>query len=163
MRRPSARQAAFLTSPSGKHSDDVLFLLRDDQETIVTDAKQIIPHETGLLSLAGLATNVSYRRVDWNRLKTPGVEDEGSRDQVAWHKAMHGFRILASARFLVTDRLHGHILATILGIPHVLIDSKLGKNLAFHDTWTRDCNCVRVATSIAEAKHFIAMYFAPRP
>ena len=141
------------------HSHDILFLLRGDKETIVPDASKFLPSEEGHISLGH--RNASCRQVDWNNLKTADVDGEQGRNQVAWHKAMHGFRILASARFLVTDRLHGHIMATILGIPHVLIDSKLGKNLAFHDTWTRDCNCVRVARSIEEALHYAAMYFGP--
>lgn len=67
--------------------------------------------------------------------------------------------MLASAEFVITDRLHGHIMCTLMGIPHVLMDSKLKKNLFLHDTWTKDCDCVRVAANFEEAKMFARMYF----
>jgi len=70
--------------------------------------------------------------------------------------------MLGSADFIITDRLHGHIMATIMGTPHVLMDSKLGKNKDFHDTWTKDCGCTRVAGSIEEAKMFAKMFFEER-
>lgn len=72
---------------------------------------------------------------------------------------MHGFEILASADFVITDRLHGHIMSTIMGIPQVLLDSRLKKNLFLHDTWTQDCECTRIADTFSEALNFAQMYF----
>lgn len=34
----------------------------------------------------------------------------------------------------MTDRLHGIILSTLKGVPHIIFDSLLGKNKAYHDT-----------------------------
>lgn len=72
---------------------------------------------------------------------------------------MAGFDLLGSAHFVITDRLHGHILSTVIGVPHVLMDSKLGKNLNFHNTWTRDCGCTKITKSIDSAFDVARMYF----
>lgn len=48
-----------------------------------------------------------------------------------------GVRLLARHRAVVTDRLHGHILALLVGRPHALLDNSYGKVSAFHRTWTR--------------------------
>lgn len=84
---------------------------------------------------------------------------EQGHDQRAWAKATAGFELLASGRFVITDRLHAHIMSTVIGLPHVLMDSKLGKNLNFHDTWTQDCECTRVATNFESSLNVARMYF----
>jgi exopolysaccharide biosynthesis predicted pyruvyltransferase EpsI len=84
---------------------------------------------------------------------------EPGKSQRAWAKAITGFEMLGSARFIITDRLHGHIMSTLIGTPHVLMDSKLGKNKNYHDTWTKDCGCTRLADNIEEAKNFARMFF----
>lgn len=84
---------------------------------------------------------------------------EASMNARAWAKAIAGFELLGSAKFIVTDRLHGHIMSTIIGTPHVLLDSLLGKNLAFHNTWTQDCDCVKIAENITDALAVARMYF----
>jgi exopolysaccharide biosynthesis protein PssK len=57
----------------------------------------------------------------------------------------HGCDLLAQGRVVVTDRLHGHILSVLLGIPHVLMDNNYGKNESFHATWTHNLDLVRWA------------------
>lgn len=44
------------------------------------------------------------------------------------------FFALQEGKIVVTDRLHGIILSTLKGVPHVIFDSLLGKNKAYHDT-----------------------------
>jgi pyruvyl transferase EpsO len=57
----------------------------------------------------------------------------------------HGCDLLARGRVVVTDRLHGHILSVLLGIPNVLMDNSYGKNQSFYATWTQDLDFVRWA------------------
>jgi exopolysaccharide biosynthesis predicted pyruvyltransferase EpsI len=116
---------------------------------------------------------VTYLKRDWKKIKTVGINEEVTKedgtkttvptekgkDQRAWAKAMQGFELLASADLVITDRLHGHIMSTIIGTPHILMDSKLKKNLNYHDTWTKDCGCTRVADSFDEAKELARMFF----
>ena len=47
-----------------------------------------------------------------------------------------GTELLSSGEVLVTDRLHGHILALLLDLPHVVVDTGYGKLVDFIDTWT---------------------------
>lgn len=106
---------------------------------------------------------MTYNKVDWKFTTTPEIDDDGDREegknQRAWAKSVAGFELLGSAHFVITDRLHGHILSTVIGVPHVLMDSKLGKNLNFHNTWTRDCECTKITKSIDSAFDVARMYF----
>jgi exopolysaccharide biosynthesis predicted pyruvyltransferase EpsI len=45
-------------------------------------------------------------------------------------------RWLSRGRVVITDRLHGHILCLLLGLPHVLLDNSIGKLSAYFETWT---------------------------
>lgn len=49
-----------------------------------------------------------------------------------------GFAQLDRAEVVVTDRLHGHIMATLLGKPHVVIDNYYGKIARFIDAFGKD-------------------------
>lgn len=49
-----------------------------------------------------------------------------------------GFAQLDRAEVVVTDRLHGHIMATLLGKPHVVIDNFYGKIANFIGAWGTD-------------------------
>lgn len=73
------------------------------------------------------------------------------RNRAARVRLRRGCRLLSSGRVVVTDRLHGHILCTLMGIPHVLLDNSYGKLRHFYDAWTHDCSEVRFATSPEEA------------
>ncbi|MGH7646756.1 MAG: polysaccharide pyruvyl transferase family protein [Gemmatimonadaceae bacterium] len=62
-----------------------------------------------------------------------------------------GCAMLAAGDTVITDRLHGHILSLLLGIPHAVLDNSYGKVRSFYETWTRDAPIVRWAESAAEA------------
>ncbi|RZS44214.1 pyruvyl transferase EpsO [Herbihabitans rhizosphaerae] len=47
-----------------------------------------------------------------------------------------GLHVLSSGRVVVTDKLHGHLLALLAGIPHVVLDNGYGKVRATYETWT---------------------------
>jgi len=49
-----------------------------------------------------------------------------------------GLSLLSRGRAVVTDRLHGYILATMLGKPRYFFDTLDGKLRAFHQTWLAD-------------------------
>ncbi|HEX5831644.1 MAG TPA: polysaccharide pyruvyl transferase family protein [Gemmatimonadaceae bacterium] len=62
-----------------------------------------------------------------------------------------GIRLLGAGETVVTDRLHGHVLSLLLGIPHVLLPSRTGKAHALHRTWTAGHPLVRFAETETEA------------
>ncbi len=47
-----------------------------------------------------------------------------------------GCDILSRGRVVVTDRLHGHLLALLMDIPHVVLDNSYGKLRTMYETWT---------------------------
>ena len=48
-----------------------------------------------------------------------------------------GLEFLSRGRVLITDRLHGHIMSSLLNIPHVLFDNPpFYKLSSFHKSWT---------------------------
>ena len=61
-----------------------------------------------------------------------------------------GFAQIDRHKVLVTDRLHGHIMASLFGKPHVVIDNSYGKISNFIETWGMD-NVTLRATDFAEA------------
>lgn len=70
----------------------------------------------------------------------------------AWCRVVAGLRILSGHETLVTDRLHGHILAFLAGVPHVALDNSYGKVHAYVRTWTSASPLVRTAESLEEAR-----------
>jgi pyruvyl transferase EpsO len=72
-------------------------------------------------------------------------------EPLARQRVRRGLRLLSTARAVITDRLHGHILCLLAGIPHVLLDNNYGKVSAFHETWTRHVHGVHFADSPAAA------------
>jgi len=62
-----------------------------------------------------------------------------------------GCRILARGRVVVTDRLHGHLLSVLQGIPHVVLDNSYGKLSRFIGAWSHGSALVKLASSPDEA------------
>ena len=60
-------------------------------------------------------------------------------------------RQIMRADVLITDRLHGVILATVFGVPHVALDNTNGKVHAFHRDWLDDLSGSRRAENVDEA------------
>lgn len=72
-------------------------------------------------------------------------------DAIARERLERGMRILERARAVITDRLHGHVLCMLAGIPHVIVDTRFGKVRRFHEAWTAGSPLVRTADSAEEA------------
>ncbi|MAP81639.1 MAG: polysaccharide pyruvyl transferase YvfF [Aequorivita sp.] len=49
-----------------------------------------------------------------------------------------GISFILSYDLVVSTRLHGHILALLLGVPSIMIDNSYGKNRRFYETWLKD-------------------------
>jgi exopolysaccharide biosynthesis predicted pyruvyltransferase EpsI len=62
-----------------------------------------------------------------------------------------GLRMLSSGRVVITDRLHAHILSTLLDKPHVVLDNNYGKIFSYIDAWTHPYHHLRKASSSQEA------------
>jgi pyruvyl transferase EpsO len=138
---------------------DVLLLARSDKET-----RGALPgiEEPGVERLDWRCDQAS-RLVAAARLTTRQTARRGRSvgpawalqawlfDLIAGHRLGRGCRTLSRGRVVITDRLHGHILCLLLGIPHVLLDTRFGKLKAFHETWTQGCALTHWADSPEEA------------
>ena len=67
----------------------------------------------------------------------------------AW--VQRGVEVVASTRVLVTDRLHAHIFAILLGVPHVVLDNSYGKVRSTFETWTHASGLARWAETTEDA------------
>jgi pyruvyl transferase EpsO len=72
-------------------------------------------------------------------------------EQLAWQRLSRGCRLLSAGRTVLTDRLHGHILSVLLGIPQLLLDNRTGKVRSFYETWTNSLPFVRWCDTLSEA------------
>ncbi len=73
-------------------------------------------------------------------------------DRLAHTRLKRGIALLSSGRVVVTDRLHGHILSTLLGIPHIALDNSYGKLQNFIQAWTSDIGFLRTADTLEQAQ-----------
>lgn len=72
-------------------------------------------------------------------------------ERQAHSRLRRGIAQLSQGRVVITDRLHGHILSTLLAIPHVALDNSYRKIGNFIDAWTGRVDILRTATSLDEA------------
>ncbi len=153
---PDAAFGLDLRPADGAPAPEILCLLRDDREGT-------------LLPAAPLPEGV--RVVDWNH-EVPGVfpRFHGHLCRAAARGAAlrrwllpltyapvarlrlgAARRLVAGSGVVVTDRVHGHVLATLLSKPQVLLPERTGKLAALHAAWTRDVPNIRVARDLPEA------------
>ncbi|HMB53058.1 MAG TPA: polysaccharide pyruvyl transferase family protein, partial [Thermoanaerobaculia bacterium] len=74
-----------------------------------------------------------------------------SFDLLARRRFERGLRILSRGRVVITDRLHGHVLALLLGMPHVVLDNHYGKIADYRRRFTADTGGVEAAADAAGA------------
>ena len=114
---------------------DIMWLKRTDSES----PKYSIPNNT-----QGYDIIVQ----DWLSWKTP----KGSAIlEDSFIMTANGMLFLQRGRVVVTDRLHGHILSTLCGIPHVVIDPVNHKTTSYMKSWTVGIENILVADSPEDA------------
>jgi pyruvyl transferase EpsO len=72
-------------------------------------------------------------------------------EPLARERLDRGIELLSRGGKVITDRLHGHILSTLLGIPHVILDNSYGKLSSFYRQWTHDTDGIVFAEDSREA------------
>ncbi|WP_071191026.1 polysaccharide pyruvyl transferase family protein [Trichormus sp. NMC-1] len=77
-----------------------------------------------------------------------------SMHKLLWSFMYSGIYQFQQHQLVITNRLHGHILCILLGIPHVFLPNAYYKNESFYEAWTKDipfCRFVKDATQIESA------------
>ena len=142
---------------------DILALARTDKER-VTEGLQSLLAQTGrsfeiadwLEEPMTLSRRIAIRiwpRSQGRLTRLPGFFRvlRAAWDAAAWARILRGCRLLSRGRVVLTDRLHAHILCTMLKIPHVVLDNHYGKVQNFIASWTAGSPYVRKAGTPAEA------------
>jgi exopolysaccharide biosynthesis predicted pyruvyltransferase EpsI len=140
---------------------NLLLLLRTDREKVNRDPLPPLPDGAfacdWLDEPRGLRIRLLARTLYHGAIAAPArnLDRNYRRDQLyralAAHRVARGLRLLASGRTVITDRLHGHVMSLLLGIPHIVCDNNYGKLGSFIETWTGECGLVARAASPAEA------------
>lgn len=157
---------AFAMNPIHRRAatEDVFCLLRRDKE-VVAEPYEIVR----TLKTMGLTIKVD----DWlDNPRTPAFLHDrffrgmathapglrnllanqalAARRNYARSRLERGIDYLSQGRIVVTDRLHAHVISTLLGIPNLVFNSYDAKATALYQTWTHvDPNC-QVLESTAE-------------
>jgi exopolysaccharide biosynthesis predicted pyruvyltransferase EpsI len=142
---------------------DVLFLLRTDKER--SDKRGRTPELAGLrtieedwISEAALNYRIEKMRFALARRSASvfglPTREQAFRWRAAW-QLRRGLDHLCRANIVVTDRLHGHILSLLLGLPNALIDNSYGKVRNFADQWTQHHPGVGLFNSIDAAAPWV--------
>ncbi|MBD2690628.1 polysaccharide pyruvyl transferase family protein [Anabaena catenula] len=77
-----------------------------------------------------------------------------SMHKLLWSFMYSGIYQFQQHQLVITNRLHGHILCILLGIPHVFLPNAYYKNESFYEAWTKDipfCRFVKDTTQIESA------------
>ena len=72
-------------------------------------------------------------------------------DAIATQRLQRGIEVLSEGRFVITDRLHGHIFCLLMNLPHIILDNNYHKVKNYYETWTQDCELVQWANNPSEA------------
>jgi len=154
--------AFWLDLARGAPRHDIICLLRTDHEARDGDAHARSAREAGITVLDWLdePPSATIRLERWLTTATARYPRKlaflnnsmtGLRNSAAALRVRRGCALLSSGKVVITDRLHGHILCVLMGIPHVILDNNYGKLRQFYDSWTSGYPDVRFATSIEEA------------
>ncbi len=65
------------------------------------------------------------------------------------HQGIYQFK---QHRLIITNRLHGHILCILMGIPHIFLPGAYYKNEAFYESWTYSIPLCRFVKNPSEIK-----------
>lgn len=72
-------------------------------------------------------------------------------NNLAGRRIARGLHLLARGRYVITDRLHVHILCTLMAIPHCVLDNRYGKIAGLSDAFGTRWDGVDRATTLPEA------------
>jgi exopolysaccharide biosynthesis predicted pyruvyltransferase EpsI len=143
---PDAAHNMWKLDPATPKSD-VFSLMRDDKETsgqndVCAYLKQFGPID-------------DWRRQIWARSPVDRVVEkviaprlasshglmrwrEAMYRKQAWYRVRYGVRLLSTGKLVVSDRLHAHLLSSLMRKPHICLDNYYGKIARYIDAWGHD-------------------------
>eukprot|EP00919_Chromeraceae_sp_WS-2016_P033099 GHVR01078187.1.p1 GENE.GHVR01078187.1~~GHVR01078187.1.p1 ORF type:complete len:771 (+),score=129.06 GHVR01078187.1:197-2509(+) len=111
-------------------------LTQEDLKTLVTAAAQSLIDQGDPRPIQWFE-NLSILIDDW----VPSEPDRlhGNMMERCTMRCDDGMKFLSRGRVVITNRLHGHILMILMGIPHVVLMDKFGKLETFSKAYTHVC------------------------
>lgn len=165
--------AALGWSPFGAVDSDgpVLALIRNDHEALHPVADLV----RGVLEPRDTISDWSKGgwggQLGWHVYKTPGRLTSvlrGLRASAAYRPILetsgtrllkmnlgHATKMFDGRRLVITDRLHAHVLATLLGIPNIVFDNSYKKISAIVDDYTGEFSTTHFAATPEEGRALI--------
>jgi pyruvyl transferase EpsO len=165
--------AAFLLGPRRRTTDptiEILWLARTDHESVPESSPSSVPVPTAIevsdwtydypvaryRRQHAVAVRATSRALAFtaahgglHRRLNPAIRRLYL--SVARSRVLRGVNYLSRGRVVVTDRLHGHIFCTLLGIPHVVLPNTDGKVTNLLSTWTDATGLTQRCDSASEA------------
>lgn len=146
-----AHQLWPLKHPASLHSEGVLGLIRSDKECAGHTDERIYSRKTDWDVMIGLrrerAIRMFQRLLHWlHKLGAgPTVSNVAMKMWVRYAQtiANEAIALFCAHNEVITDRLHGHILACLLGMPNTVLDNSYGKNASYVKAWTGNSNIVK--------------------
>jgi pyruvyl transferase EpsO len=137
--------------------EPVVYLLRRDREQAGLTEAGAVPTEDWVINprrRARLAVRVASRATPYLPALGAGLSQVSPRSNLVLARRLvrQAAEQIVRARVLVTDRLHGVILASIFGVPHIALNNTNGKVHAFHRDWLDDLPTSRRADTLDEAR-----------
>jgi exopolysaccharide biosynthesis predicted pyruvyltransferase EpsI len=137
----------------------ILLLLRSDREKKDPSPADAILQSPDLLCTDWLTENYTETRLrsggrlfaDMLRGKAAPTLRGSYYNALARERVRRGLRQLASFRYIVSDRLHVHILSTLLGRHHTLLDNNYGKLSSFIAAWNTNWDGMQVCHELPMA------------
>lgn len=127
-----------------KNLREVLFFVRRDKE---------------LKEQFALPYLKQVSRSDWPSFENGYYHYLRNKEQQSMLYLHEGIRFLLAYDVVISTRLHGGILATLLGIPTILLDNSYGKNRVYYETWLKDIAHCHFASDEDELRDVIYTHF----
>lgn len=138
---------------SVKH--DVLGIMRTDKERSIQPDSQQLPLTDWLSEPRYPEARIlrwlqKARRLLGSSI-VPHKIDLSLYNSLAARRLKRGIDLICSANIIITDRLHVHLLCTLLGRPHIVLDNNYGKISAYRAAWTQLTASAEVADTFEAA------------
>lgn len=158
---PDAAMMLWELDPKVAPQTDLLVLLRNDLEAVRDDAHDWLKSHYPTQDWVDVNVWTLPIRAMWKLVRS--LPD--NRLGMIWREAMYrhqarmrvmaGAQQLAQGRRIVTDRLHMHIISTLIRRPHVVLDNSYGKIGRYIDAFGQDDLTTRVS-SLEELQKVLA-------
>ena len=136
---------------------DLFCLMRTDKERseAMSAASADFPRDAIIRDWVGQRrrerTLYKMTSVPLNPFLSPAERKYQFLNTLAGRQLKRGTQLLSSGRYVMTDRLHAHLISLLLRIPHIVLDNSYGKVSGFIEQWTHESGLFQIASDLPSA------------